>query len=47
MHRIANRLSDPDIQAVAGWLGALAAPKDPAPVARNAARMPFTCGSQP
>jgi cytochrome c553 len=47
MHRIANRLSDPDIQAVSAWLGALAAPKDAAPLQRNVERMPFACGSQP
>lgn len=46
MHRIATRLSDPDIQAVAGWLGSLPAPKDPAPEARNLVRMPIACGSQ-
>jgi cytochrome c553 len=46
MHRIAGRLSDPDIQAVAGWLGSLPAPKEPAPEARNLVRMPIACGSQ-
>ena len=47
MHRIASRLSDPDIRAVAGWLGALPAPKEAAPDARNTVRMPVACGSQP
>lgn len=47
MHRIATRLEERDIQALAGYLGALPAPADPAPDARNAVRMPFTCGSQP
>ena len=46
MHRIATRLDEHDIQALAGYLGALPAPADPAPDARNTVRMPFTCGSQ-
>lgn len=46
MHRIASRLTDPDIQAVAAWLGAMAAPPDPSPEARNVQRMPMACGSQ-
>ena len=46
MHRIASRLTDPDIQAVAAWLGAMAAPPDPSPEARNVQRMPIACGSQ-
>lgn len=46
MHRIATRLTDPDIQAVAGWLGAQPAPRDQAPDARNTVRMPLACGSQ-
>lgn len=47
MHRIATRLTDPDIRAVAGWLGSLEAPQDHAPDARNTVRMPIACGSQP
>jgi len=47
MHRIATRLNETDIQGVAAWLGALAAPKDHAPEQRNAMRMPVACGSQP
>lgn len=46
MHRIAIRLTETDIQGVASWLGALAAPKDPKPQARNNVRMPMACGSQ-
>jgi cytochrome c553 len=46
MHRIVNRLQDPDIVAVAAWLGSLPAPKDLAPDARNTVRMPLACGSQ-
>jgi cytochrome c553 len=45
MQRIAGRLSDPDIAAVAAWLGSLPAPKDAAPEPRNAGRMPLACGS--
>lgn len=47
MHRIASRLSESDIQGVAAWLGALAAPPDPSPERRNNVRMPMACGSQP
>jgi cytochrome c553 len=46
MHRIASRLQETDIQALAAFLGSLAAPSDPAPDARNTVRMPLTCGSQ-
>lgn len=46
MHRIATRLSDPDIRAVAEWLGALPPPRDQAPDPRNVVRMPVACGSQ-
>jgi cytochrome c553 len=46
MHRIASRLEETDIQALAGFLGGLPAPRDPAPDARNTVRMPFACGSQ-
>ena len=46
MQRIASRLTDPDIQAAAAWLGSLPAPKDLSPDARNVVRMPIACGSQ-
>lgn len=46
MHRIAIRLNESDIQGVSAWLGALPAPRDHAPDARNNVRMPVACGSQ-
>lgn len=46
MHRIATRLTDPDIKAVSEWLGALPAPADASPDPRNVVRMPVACGSQ-
>lgn len=46
MRRIANRLSDADIAAVAAWLGQQAPPADPSPESSNLVRMPFACGSQ-
>ena len=46
MHRIATRLTDPDIKAVASWLGSLPAPRDHEPAPRNSLRMPLACGSQ-
>jgi cytochrome c553 len=46
MKRIATRLSDTDITAVAAWLSQQAAPKDPSPESSNLVRMPFACGSQ-
>lgn len=46
MHRIASRLEETDIRALAGYLGSLPAPSDAAPEARNVVRMPLTCGSQ-
>lgn len=45
MRRIAGRLSEADIAAVAAWLGSQPAPKDAAPEPRNPARMPLACGS--
>jgi len=47
MHRIAIRLEDPDIVAVAAWLGSLPAPSSQEPERRNTGRMPMACGSQP
>ena len=46
MKRIASRLSEADIAAVAGWLGQQDPPKDPSPESSNLVRMPFACGSQ-
>jgi cytochrome c553 len=46
MQRVASRLTDPDIAAVAAWLGSLQAPKDPGPEMRNTGRMPLACGSE-
>jgi cytochrome c553 len=46
MKRVATRLSDSDIAAVAAWLGRQAPPKDPSPESSNLVRMPFACGSQ-
>jgi cytochrome c553 len=46
MKRIASRLSDTDITAVAAWLSRQVAPKDPSPESSNLVRMPFACGSQ-
>jgi cytochrome c553 len=46
MKRIATRLSDADVTAVAAWLSQQAAPKDPSPESSNLVRMPLACGSQ-
>ena len=46
MKRIATRMSDTDITAVAAWLSQQAAPKDPSPESSNLVRMPLACGSQ-
>jgi cytochrome c553 len=46
MHRIAGRLEETDIRALAGYLGSLPAPGNAAPEPRNVVRMPLTCGSQ-
>jgi cytochrome c553 len=47
MKRIATRLSDQDIVAVAAWLSRQEAPKDLSPESSNLIRMPLACGSQP
>jgi cytochrome c553 len=47
MRRIASRLDDPDLVAIAAWLGSLPAPADLAPDVRENRRMPLACGSQP
>ncbi len=46
MQRIASRLTEPDIAAVAAWLGAQPGPADSAPEPANLTRMPLACGSQ-
>lgn len=46
MKRVAARLSDPDVTAVAAWLAQQDPPKNPAPQPANLDRMPFACGSQ-
>jgi cytochrome c553 len=46
MKRVASRLSDADVSAVAAWLARQEAPKDPSPEPANLNRMPFACGSQ-
>jgi len=47
MKRVATRLSDEDISAVAAYLSRQEAPSDLAPESSNFIRMPFACGSQP
>ena len=46
MKRIASRLSDSDVTAVAAWLSRQPPPKDQAPESPNLVRMPLACGSQ-
>jgi cytochrome c553 len=46
MKRIASRLSDADIAAVAAWLARQEPPQNAAPESSNLVRMPFACGSQ-
>src|SRR5262249_12564413 len=46
MQRVATRLTDADMNAVAAWLSQQPAPKDPSPEAANLVRMPLACGSQ-
>jgi cytochrome c553 len=46
MKRIAIRLSNDDVSAVAAWLSRQPAPKNLAPESSNLIRMPFACGSQ-
>ncbi|HEU4603386.1 MAG TPA: c-type cytochrome [Steroidobacteraceae bacterium] len=47
MKRIASRLSDEDVTAVAAYLSRREAPKNLSPESSNLIRMPFACGSQP
>jgi cytochrome c553 len=46
MKRIATRLTDTDVTAVAVWLSAQKPPRDPSPESSNVVRMPLACGSQ-
>jgi cytochrome c553 len=46
MKRIATRLSDADVAAVASWLSQQAPSAATAPEPSNLVRMPFACGSQ-
>jgi len=46
MKRIATRLSDADVAAVAAWLSLREPPKDASPESSNLVRMPLACGSQ-
>jgi cytochrome c553 len=46
MKRIASRLSDSDVGAVAAWLARQDPPKDASPESPNLVRMPLACGSQ-
>lgn len=46
MKRIATRLSEPDVAAVAEWLASQQAPANASPESSNLVRMPLACGSQ-
>ena len=46
MKRVATRLSETDVTAVASWLSQQEAPKNPSPESSNLVRMPFACSSQ-
>ncbi len=46
MKRIASRLSETDVTAVADWLSQQVPPRDPSPESSNLQRMPLACGSQ-
>lgn len=46
MKRIASRLSETDVAAVAAWLSSRDPPHDPSPESSNLVRMPLACGSQ-
>jgi len=46
MRRVATRLSDSDVAAVALWLARQQPPQNPAPESSNLVRMPLACGSQ-
>ena len=46
MKRIADRLSEADVHAVANWLATQDPPADASPAKANLQRMPLSCGSQ-
>ena len=46
MKRVAMRLTDTDVTAVAAWLSQQEPPKNPSPESSNLVRMPLACGSQ-
>jgi cytochrome c553 len=46
MKRIASRLSDADVAAVAAWLARVDPPANASPESSNLVRMPMACGSQ-
>jgi cytochrome c553 len=46
MKRVASRLSEGDVTAVATWLSMQAPPADASPEPANLVRMPLACGSQ-
>ena len=46
MKRIATRLSETDVFAVATWLSLQEPPRDHSPTSSNLLRMPLACGSQ-
>ena len=46
MKRVASRLSEADMAAVAAWLASQPAPHDASPESSNLVRMPLACGSQ-
>ena len=46
MKRIADRLSEADVHAVATWLSTHDAPRDASPASSNLQKMPLACGSQ-
>jgi cytochrome c553 len=46
MKRVATRLSDADVRAIAAWLATRQPPTDSAPEPANLVRMPLACGSQ-
>lgn len=46
MKRIATRLTESDVAAVAAWLSMQEPPRDASPESSNLVRMPIACGSQ-